>query len=465
MRRLARSFSGAGGHNCRAPDAGLHGESMAEPETSPSGAFRDAALERAFAKDELGQRERFLGFSFLVATLAFLAYGLHDALLVPEVRARAWAVRYGVFLPIALFALWAVRSGRSLRFGQAAALVYGLSANFVVLYIGAIAGTHGFLYTSYAVLFVTLGPFVARMSVVTQVAYTLLTLALYLALDATFATSAPELRVSVATTLVAMGGIGALLAHRLERQARESFLQRRVIDEQVRALAAEQARSEELLLNVLPPEIAERLKGEHGLIADGFPRVSVLFADIVGFTKMSERLSPEELVERLNLMFSSFDDLTDKLKLEKIKTIGDAYMVAGGLHSHEYDHAQTIAEMALGMRRRAAEFSKQFGEALDIRIGIHTGPVVAGVIGKRKFIYDVWGDTVNTASRMESHGEPGRIHVSEAMYFLLKDMYELTPRGEIEIKGKGRMRTWFLDDLAPAGATAQTRMPRKLADT
>lgn len=427
-----------------------------------TGAFVDPKLEQQFRADQTEAVEHFLGFSLALATVVFLAYGLHDALLVPEVRERAWAVRYGLFLPVSLIAYWAVRGGRSLHLGQAAVLAYGLAANLVVLYVGAIAPVHGFLYTSYAVLFVTLGPFVARMNVVTQAAYTALTLALYLILDLGLGESSTELRVSVASTLLSMGGIGGLLAYRQDRLARESFLQRRLIKEQVQAIATEQARSEELLLNVLPPAIAQRLKFEHRSIADGFPQVSVLFADIVGFTKMSERLSPEELVERLNLMFSSFDDLVDKLKLEKIKTIGDAYMVAGGLHSHEYDHAQTIAEMALGMKRRTDEFSHRFGEDLNIRIGIHTGPVVAGVIGKRKFIYDVWGDTVNTASRMESHSEPGRIQVSEAMYFLLKDMYELIPRGEIEVKGKGAMRTWFLADRATLGPDGQTRMPRKL---
>jgi class 3 adenylate cyclase len=201
-------------------------------------------------------------------------------------------------------------------------------------------------------------------------------------------------------------------------------------------------------------------------IADGFPRVSVLFADIVGFTKMSERVTPVELVDRLNRMFSSFDDLADKLKLEKIKTIGDAYMVAGGLHSHEYDHAQTIAEMALGMQRRASEFGREFGEDLSIRIGIHSGPVVAGVIGKRKFIYDVWGDTVNTASRMESHGEPGTIHVTDETRALLKDLYVLTARGEINVKGKGLMRTWFLVGPIPSsGSLAATQLPRKIVST
>jgi class 3 adenylate cyclase len=140
-------------------------------------------------------------------------------------------------------------------------------------------------------------------------------------------------------------------------------------------------------------------------------------------------------------------------------------MVAGGLHSHEYDHANAIAEMALAMRRRAAVFSREFHDSLDIRIGIHTGPVVAGVIGKRKFIYDVWGDTVNTASRMESHSKPGNIQVTEDTYKLLQDLYDFEPRGEIEVKGKGRMRTWFLIDHKPdsKGRVLEgTQLPRKV---
>lgn len=236
------------------------------------------------------------------------------------------------------------------------------------------------MYTSFAIAFVTLGPFVARLTVGAQLAYTLLTVLVYAALDRMLGHYPLRISLSICSTLIALGGIGALIAYRSERQARLGFLQRRLIDRQVAALAAEQARADELLLNVLPQSIAERLKLGQRPIADGFPRVSVLFADIVGFTKMSERVTPVELVDRLNIIFSSFDDLADKLKLEKIKTIGDAYMVAGGLHSHEYDHAQTIAEMALGMQRRAREFGREFGEDLSIRIGIHTGPVVAGVM-------------------------------------------------------------------------------------
>jgi class 3 adenylate cyclase len=430
-----------------------------------SGKFADRELERTYQQDSLESLRRFLRFSVALASVTFLAYGLHDALVVPHVRDRAWAVRFGVFVPASLLASWLLGSRHLARFAELMMLVYGLSASFIVLYIGAIAGSSGyFLYASYAIAFVTLGPFVARLGVAAQLAYTVLTVAIYLLLDRLIAHSPIAISLSITTTLLSLGGIGALVAYRLEHQARQSFLQRRLIDAQVEALASEKARAEELLLNVLPAAIAERLKRGQRPIADGFPRVSVLFADIVGFTKMSERITPVELVDRLNRMFSSFDDLADKLKLEKIKTIGDAYMVAGGLHSHEYDHAQTIAEMALGMQRRASEFGTEFGEPLSIRVGIHTGPVVAGVIGKRKFIYDVWGDTVNTASRMESHGEPGTIHVTDDTRQLLKDMYELSSRGEINVKGKGMMRTWFLVGRLPDGdKAAQTRMPRKLA--
>ncbi|MET0791117.1 MAG: adenylate/guanylate cyclase domain-containing protein [Polyangiaceae bacterium] len=437
------------------------------PRLDWSGRFVDPLLERAFRIDTLEPLRRFLSFSIGLATLTFLSFALHDALVVPHVRNQAWAVRFGVFVPVSALVFWVLNSRHLLIFSQVMLLVYGVSASFVVLFIGAIAGGSGyFLYTSFAVAFVTLGPFVARLSVATQLAYTLLTLLMFATLDHLAAHAPLQVSLSISSTLLSLGGIGALIAYRLEAQARQSFLQRRVIDEQVQALAAEKARAEELLLNVLPESIAERLKRGQRPIADGFAQVSVLFADIVGFTKMSERITPVQLVDRLNRIFSSFDDLADKLKLEKIKTIGDAYMVAGGLHSHEYDHAQMIAEMALGMQRRATEFSREFGDALSIRIGIHTGPVVAGVIGKRKFIYDVWGDTVNTASRMESHGEPGTIHVTDETRHLLKDMYILTSRGEINVKGKGVMRTWFLVGPLPSeGSLAQTQLPRKIVSS
>lgn len=205
-------------------------------------------------------------------------------------------------------------------------------------------------------------------------------------------------------------------------------------------------RSERLLLNILPEPIAERLKGEEKSIADGFTEVTVLFADIVGFTVLSSNLPPEEIVSVLNVLFSRFDAITEEHGLEKIKTIGDAYMLAGGMPIPSDDHAAAVASAALAMQSAITDFNEwsPYGAELNVRIGIHSGPVVAGVIGTTKFAYDVWGDSVNIASRMESHSVPGRIQVSERTRELLGDDFLCEPRGEIEVKGKGRMKTFYL---------------------
>ena len=214
------------------------------------------------------------------------------------------------------------------------------------------------------------------------------------------------------------------------------------------ALYAEQEKSEKLLLNILPKAIADRLKQFHGVIADSFESVTVLFADLVSFTRMSSELSPQDLVDLLNLIFSTFDTLCETYGLEKIKTIGDAYMVAGGIPIPTNNHAEAIALMALDMVDKVAELRDLTGRPLQIRVGIHTGAVIAGVIGTQKFIYDLWGDTVNVASRMESHSEVGKIQVTEATYELLKHKFNLVERGAIEVKGKGQMQTYWLTSKA-----------------
>ncbi|MEG3900548.1 MULTISPECIES: adenylate/guanylate cyclase domain-containing protein [unclassified Microcoleus] len=209
-------------------------------------------------------------------------------------------------------------------------------------------------------------------------------------------------------------------------------------------LKIQQEQSEKLLLNILPKPIAERLKAEQSTIADSFAQVSVLFADIVGFTELSARMSPTELVKRLNVIFSHFDQLAEKYGVEKIKTIGDAYMVVGGLPTPRQDHAEAIAQMALGMQEKIAKLCAETGEKLAIRVGINSGPVVAGVIGVSKFTYDLWGDTVNVAARMEATGFAGRIQVTDVTYELLKDKYLFERRGVIPVKGKGNMMTYWL---------------------
>lgn len=201
--------------------------------------------------------------------------------------------------------------------------------------------------------------------------------------------------------------------------------------------------SDDLLHNILPDEIATRLKEGAGLIADHFDEVTVLFADVVDFTPMSAEMTPTELVGVLNEVFSDIDGLVDELGLEKIKTVGDEYMVAAGVPVPRSDHAQVIADLALRIQDHVAD--REFGGyPIAFRIGINSGPVVAGIIGQRKFSYDLWGDVVNTASRMESHGSPGRIQVSPSTYQLIKDDFVCDGGAEIEVKGKGPMTTWFL---------------------
>lgn len=212
----------------------------------------------------------------------------------------------------------------------------------------------------------------------------------------------------------------------------------------LKQLETERANADALLLNVLPAPIADRLKRGEAAIADSFPDVTVMFADIVGFTNLSTIISPNEIVSLLNEIFSSFDQLAAQLNLEKIKTIGDCYMVVGGLPSPRANHAEGIATMALAMLQLIQKMNADYSTSLRLRIGINTGPVVAGVIGRSKFIYDLWGDAVNTASRMESHGLPDKIQVSESTYESLKGHFNLQSRGVIEVKGKGPMETWWL---------------------
>ena len=213
------------------------------------------------------------------------------------------------------------------------------------------------------------------------------------------------------------------------------------------SLKAEQEKSENLLLNILPKAIVNQLKLGHNTIASRSDNVTILFADIVDFTKLSTQVSPSDLVTMLNEIFSSFDLLADQLGLEKIKTIGDSYMVVGGLPTARPDHAEAIAEMALAMQRSIVKFNRGDDSAFSLRIGINTGSVVAGVIGLRKFIYDLWGDAVNIASRMESHGLAGGIQVTQATHDLLQDKYSFWHRGKVFIKGRGEMDTYMLLDM------------------
>lgn len=244
-----------------------------------------------------------------------------------------------------------------------------------------------------------------------------------------------------ATTALTTGLIACAF---LERDMRRQFRDERFIIEQGQTIADERERAEALLLNILPAKIADRLKTSPAIIADRFDAVTILFADVVGFTPLSATMKPEQVVSLLNEVFSTFDRLARELGVEKIKTIGDAYMAVGGLPEPRADHAEAIANLALKMQSAIKDLATDTRHLIDFRIGISSGPAIAGVIGLHKFAYDLWGDTVNVAARMESHGVPGSIQVSEETYGRLCDTFELVERGEIELKGRGPMRTWFL---------------------
>jgi adenylate cyclase len=225
----------------------------------------------------------------------------------------------------------------------------------------------------------------------------------------------------------------------------QEALRMRQLKRQHEALASEQAKTEQLLLNILPRKIAQRLKAGEEHIADAFPNVSVLFADMVGFTAMSRTMTASALVEVLGDLFSRFDLITEKHGLEKIKTIGDCYMLAGGVPEPSDDHAHAVIDAALEFCTALEDMRERTGGALRMRIGVHSGPIVAGVIGLRKFTYDLWGDTVNVASRMESTGEPGRIHVSVNTANLIRKDFQLESRGSIEVKSLGQVETFFVN--------------------
>jgi class 3 adenylate cyclase len=240
-----------------------------------------------------------------------------------------------------------------------------------------------------------------------------------------------------ASVLLCANLFGMIAGYQIDQSARREFLA-------MRLLGQERDRSERLLLNILPTAIAERLKTSSESIADHSAEVTVLFADIVGFTPLSANKSPQDLVRLLDRIFSEFDALAEKHGLEKIKTIGDAYMAAAGLPERRADHAPAAARMAVDMLAAVARIAADTGEALALRIGLNSGPVVAGVIGRKKFIYDMWGDTVNTASRMESHGVSGAVQCSEATATLLRPVFELQARGAVQVEGKGEMQTYLL---------------------
>jgi len=368
----------------------------------------------------------------VVWVVTYLAYGYPVSASIPAT--------YQVVTVIELIVLSRTKRFETFRTTQLLA--------FLVLPALLQASLGGFVASSGMVLWSLFTPLAAlallglRRSIPWLVAYVVELLLLAL-LDPRLAQDPASLPDAIVTAFFALNIVGVTLS---------SFVmlayfvhQRELVH---RALEAEQERSERLLLNVLPGPIAERLKRHEGVIAEQHDAVTVLFADLVGFTAHSAEMEARELVSLLDRIFSAFDAIADAEGLEKIKTIGDAYMVAGGIPSPRPDHVQAVARMALAMRDEIAGIAGTTAHGwLAVRIGIDSGPAVAGVIGQRKFIYDLWGDTVNTASRMESHGLPGEIQLTARAASVLAGSFSLRTRGTVDIKGKGPMETFLLDGV------------------
>jgi class 3 adenylate cyclase len=416
-------------------------------------------LEREFLDEYARRSVTYVRIVALLGLFEYAAFGLLDRYLFPELTMRLATVRFGIACPVLVAFILSTYWRGFARIMQPAIAAVGLVTGLGVVWMIAInpgsdayyAGVllvQLFLYTFFRLRFV----WASLVCAIVLVGY-----------DGVRLWVTPRSHVELASNtffLLAGNLAGMFACWSIERYTRRDFLQRR-------AIAEEREKSERLLLNVLPPPIAERLKAGASTIADHFGEVTVLFADIVGFTTLSASISPDEVVKLLNRIFSRFDELAQRHGLEKIKTIGDAYMVVGGLPTERADHAGAVAEMALDMieAMRGLHLETPGLPPVALRIGINTGPVVAGVIGQRKFIYDLWGDAVNVASRMEAHGVPGLIQLSDASAQLLRDRYRIDERGVIQVKGKGEMRTWFLSgrlgdptvaNLPPTGAPRYT---------
>jgi len=388
------------------------------------------------SQDE-GLRQGMLIFaSVLIALISFIWVGTYLAYGYP--RSAAIPAAYQAITVVGLVVL--SRTGRFALFRTTQLVAFLVLPSLLQASLGGFIASSGMVLWAIFVPLAALALLGVRRSVGWLVAFftALVTLAL---LDPRLSQHPADLPTGFVVTFFVLNVMGvtvsayAMLGYFVEQRERARI-----------ALEAEQERSERLLLNVLPGPIAERLKRGSGVIAEHYDAVTVLFADLVGFTERTQVMPADELVALLDRIFSAFDHEADAQGVEKIKTIGDAYMVAGGLPERRPDHVEAVARVALAMRDEIASVATEPGcEWLAVRIGIDTGPAVAGVIGRRKFIYDLWGDTVNTASRMESHGLPGEIQVTEQVATALGPAFTLRPRGTILVKSKGPMTTFLLE--------------------
>jgi class 3 adenylate cyclase len=413
-------------------DPVIHGLTLRFPED----------LERQFRIDYLQKSLRQVRIGQLVGGAVYALFAVSDPWVIPEVAPQVWAIR-AVVIGGFLLTFAATYTQDFPRLMQPAIAGIVLLAGYGLVAMMLIAPfPQRELYFAGIMLVTLAGYTYVKLRFVAAVAIAAALWLGYAVLDVVVRDTPLPILIINNFYLLGTNVVGMFAGYNMELYIRRDFLQRRQIEDK-------EAQLSRVLLNVLPPSIAERLMREPGTIAERFSTVTIMFTDIVRFTELSSRVSAEELVALLNEIFSAFDELVEKHGLEKIKTIGDSYMAVAGVPTLREDHPAAVADFALDMLDVVARLNVSRAEPIRIRTGIHTGPVVAGVIGTKRFAYDLWGDAVNTASRMESHALPDTIQVTRATYERLRERYELRRRGVIEVKGKGEMVTYLLIGRKP----------------
>jgi adenylate cyclase len=396
--------------------------------------FRDTALETAFRDDRFRHNIGNIRFAFVAGIAFWLAWGLilRPHILALSDRRLDAIVRFGVFIPMLLVGLGLTFTPVFRRIWQGMSVVIALTTILVWVYYISHVLTLPPEYGYVGIILITAFTYtLARLRFILVVLITVIGIAAYLPYAFTASYIVDVTRVLATLFLISFGVLGGLAAFRLERFSRQLFLRERQVDR-------ERERSDSLLLNILPQAIVEQLKtSPDGRIAQAFDQVTVVIADAVGSTEQGARSSPEEFAAALDELFRRFDQIADEHGLEKIKTIGDAYMAVAGAPVPMEDHAAAAASMALDILAEAGQVRWPSGDPLRVRVGVATGPAVAGIIGYRKFAYDLWGDTVNLASRLQESAEPSRALVSKPTAEQLGDGYEFGAPQIVELKGKG----------------------------
>ena len=433
--------------------------------------FLAPATERRYREHHLAESLPFIRLGLVIAGVAWLGNWIPHVFWARPGPSAPWMLGLGWCGMWLLAAATATGAGRrhAEAIGGAAVAVSGLISvvvSFSILEDWSTAAAGIIIIIYFALIVFRLRPLVAAASsTIVAIGFQAVVLARAEALGL----STLQV-VSAATTTLTALATGVLLSAFVDRSARRAFAQDLVIAAQQDALSKERARADALLLNVLPAPIVDRLKRQEGSLAEHFDQVTVLFADVVGFTPLAARIPPADVVGVLDQVFSTFDDIAAELGIEKIKTIGDAYMAVAGAPLPHAGHVEAVADLALRMLEEAPRLLGLGGEPLSFRIGIATGPAVGGVIGRHKFAYDLWGATVNLAARLESSGRPGCIHICEATAEALGATHHVERRGHVDLKGIGNVTTWYLrgwlgrsGSPAPATDAATSPGPRQSA--